>query len=278
MFGIDRHSVFRCTSVVGRLATASSVPRRGREPSKLRLRRRSTLPAQRRQNILSRRMPCGSQSPEKSHDSAKMTVARIDRGVMRKANTTSLNVTWFDVPVVMPLKGSMSNNPDNRAQQRQHQRLEHKRRQDARPAEADHTQGRDFAAAIRDRRIHRIHGREDRTDSHDEPHHLTNDLDGTAGTGLLGVSSRSPACHRVSTADHRTDGVLQGSAGRWIRRTQICRCKRALAIEIRCHLVHVAPDFRLVRATARVEDAHHFPRTLAELQSCRRRWSWRSAC
>ena len=42
---------------------------------------------------------------------AKIIEVRITPGVMRNANTTSLKVTWFDVPVVIPLNGSISTIP-----------------------------------------------------------------------------------------------------------------------------------------------------------------------
>jgi hypothetical protein len=41
----------------------------------------------------------------------KIIAATITVGVILKLNTTSLNVTWFDVPVVMPLKGSIRTIP-----------------------------------------------------------------------------------------------------------------------------------------------------------------------
>ena len=41
----------------------------------------------------------------------KMIAATITVGVILKLNTTSLNVTWFDVPVVIPLNGNIRTIP-----------------------------------------------------------------------------------------------------------------------------------------------------------------------
>src|SRR4029077_10719863 len=53
--------------------------------------------------------------------------------------------------------------------------------------------------------------------------------------------------------------------GRRILAAKIRRCIRSLPIEIRSHLIHVAPDLRIVGATTSVENANHFPRTLSKL-------------
>ena len=45
-----------------------------------------------------------------------------------------------------------------------------------------------------------------------------------------------------------------------IGRTQVGGGERTLAIKVRRHLVYVSPDFRLVSASARIEDPDHLPR------------------
>src|SRR5208283_210678 len=63
------------------------------------------------------------------------------------------------------------------------------------------------------------------------------------------------------------DPVLQRIRGHGIGRAQISRGIASLAIEIRRHLIHIAPKFGLVGRTAGVEHSHDLPRSFAELHA-----------
>ena len=89
---------------------------------------------------------------------------------------------------------------------------------------------------------------------HFDPDHL----DRTAGACLLGVIVGLEHAFQLQPLIV-ADPVLERVGGNGIGCTQVRRRKSTLAIEIRGHLIHVAPNLGFVGRSASVKDPHHFP-------------------
>jgi hypothetical protein len=145
----------------------------------------------------------GAKPPSKPMIIAKTTAASATPQVRCRLKTVSLKVRELPIPVLMPLKGKIKDDPDNGAQQRKQQRFDHERGENAGAGKSYDAQGCDFAGAIGDGGVHRIHGGETGADGHDDGDESADKFDRLRRNWSASRSIRFRACLRASGADRR---------------------------------------------------------------------------